>query len=106
LVVALLSVAASGTALWRTYDHKLTSHGTAPKTTIPTGPALVVVPSVINRDGLTAASTLNKLKLKFNITTGPSVSTNPNFVITQDPNPGTQIPEGSTVQLKLSSGPL
>jgi beta-lactam-binding protein with PASTA domain len=34
------------------------------------------------------------------------VTTDKNFVITQDPNPGTQVPEGSAVQLKLSSGPL
>jgi beta-lactam-binding protein with PASTA domain len=106
LVVALLAVVASGAALWRTYDAKSTSHETTPKTTIRLGPALVTVPSLINKNGLIAAAQLAKLKLKLTVITGPSVTTNKNFVITQDPNPGTQVPEGTAVQLKLSSGPL
>ena len=104
LVVALLAVIASGVALWRTVDASK-SHAPA-KITVPAGPALVVVPSVINRNGLTAAALLADLKLQVTITTGPSVTTPRDHVINQDPVPGTRIPEGSSVQLKLSSGPV
>jgi len=46
------------------------------------------------------------LKLNVTVTTGPSVTTAKNKVMNQDPVPGTRVPEGSTVQLKLSTGPL
>ena len=105
LVVASLAVIASGVALWRTVDASSKSHAPA-KSTVPAGPALVVVPSLINRNGMIAVDTLAKLKLKVSIITGPSVTTPRDHVINQDPVPGTRVPEGSSVQLKLSSGPV
>jgi hypothetical protein len=105
LVVASLAVSASGVALWRTVDASSKAHAPA-KSTIPAGPVLVVVPSLINKNGLIAADTLAKLKLKVSIITGPSVTTPRDHVINQDPVPGTRVPEGSSVQLKLSSGPI
>ena len=39
-----------------------------------TGPVLVVVPSVVNRNGMLAAADLAKVKLTVKITTGPSFS--------------------------------
>jgi len=105
LVVASLAVIASGVALWRTVDASRKSNAPV-ESTVPAGPALVTVPSVINRNGLTAAAELAKLNLKVTIITGPSVTTPRDHVINQDPVPGTTIPEGSAVQLKLSSGPV
>jgi beta-lactam-binding protein with PASTA domain len=104
-VVSLLAVAVSGTALFRAVRYT-GSHASAPRVTVPLGPALVTVPSVINKNGMIAANALSQLNLKYTIVTGPSVSTNKDNVITQDPNPGTKVPEGSAVLLKLSSGPL
>ena len=79
------------------------------------GAALVVRPktawkmlSCSNTRGyeLIAAGELATIKLGVTVITGPSVTTAVDHVITQDPLPGTRVPEGSTVQLKLSSGPI
>ncbi|HEX2383406.1 MAG TPA: PASTA domain-containing protein [Acidimicrobiales bacterium] len=104
LVAASLAFIAGGVALWRTVDAPLNSN--APENTVPAGPPLVTVPSVINRSGLVAAGQLAALKLNVTVITGPSVTTGRDHVITQDPLPGTRVPEGSSVQLKLSSGPV
>jgi PASTA domain len=104
LVAASLAFIAGGVALWRTVDRPLKSN--APENTVPAGPALVTVPSVINRSDLVAADELAALKLTFTVITGPSVTTPRDHVITQDPLPGTRVPEGSSVQLKMSSGPI
>jgi len=106
LVVASLAVIGSGAALWRTFDLHSGESAPAPATTVPAGPALVVVPTVIGKDGMSAAADLANLKLQVSVVTGPSVTTAKNKVMNQDPVPGTGVPEGSTVQLKLSTGPL
>jgi beta-lactam-binding protein with PASTA domain len=106
LAVALLAVIGSGVALWRTFDVHSQSHASTPTTTVPAGPVLVQVPSEINRNGLTAAADLAKLKLRFTVTTSPSVTTKLDQVMDQDPVPGTMVPQGTSVQLKISSGPF
>lgn len=105
LVLALLAMVGGGYALWRTFDVK-SNHTSTPTTTVPAGPPLVTVPSELNKDGMTAAAELANLKLGITVTTGPSNSTKRNFVMNQDPLPGTMIPEGSTVSVKLSTGPF
>jgi len=105
LVLSLLAMAGGGYALWRTFDVE-SNHATTPTTTVPAGPPLVTVPSELNKNGLTAVAELANLKLATKVTTAPSVSTRRNFVLNQDPLPGTVIPEGSTVALTLSSGPF
>ena len=92
--------------MWRTFDLHSGESAPAPTTTVPAGPALVSVPTLIDKDGMAAAADLANLKLKVTVTTGPSVTTAKNKVMNQDPVPGTSVPEGSTVQLKLSTGPL
>jgi beta-lactam-binding protein with PASTA domain len=105
LIVASLAVIASGVALWRTVD--VPSRANAPRvSTVPAGPALVTVPSVINKNGLTAAADLANLKLEVSVLSWPSVTTLRDHVIDQDPAPGTRVPEGTAVQIKLSSGPI
>jgi beta-lactam-binding protein with PASTA domain len=102
LALALLAVVGSGVALWRTFDVQSTS---APDATVPAGPVLVEVPSEINKNGMLAVEELASLKLVAVVTTGPSVTTRTNFVINQDPAPGTMVEEGTSVNLKVSSGP-
>jgi beta-lactam-binding protein with PASTA domain len=102
LALALLAVVGSGVALWRTFDVPSTS---STKAILPAGPVLVPVPSEINKNALTASADLTALKLQVNVTTGPSVTTRKDFVINQDPAPGTMVEEGTLVYLKVSSGP-
>ena len=106
LVVSLLAVVGSGAALYRTFDHKSSSGSSTPQTTLLPGPVLVEIPSVIDKNGMTAAADLANLKLRVTVTTGPSVTTPKDNVIDQNPAAGTQVPEGSAVNLKLSSGPI
>jgi hypothetical protein len=102
--IALVSLAFSALALWRTRHLHVASASAAITTTVP-GPTLVVVPSEVDKNGMIAASDLAGLGLTFEITPWPSVSTGLNRVITQDPAPGTSVPLGTSVRLKVSSGP-
>ena len=103
-VVALVSLAFSSLALWRTRHLHVASASAVTATTVP-GPALVVVPSEVDKNGMMAAGELAALKLNFEITPWPSVSTGVNRVISQDPQPGTSVPAGTSVRLRVSSGP-
>jgi beta-lactam-binding protein with PASTA domain len=107
LVLSLLAVVGSGYALWRTFDVQ-SNHTSTPTTTtaVPGGPLLVEVPSEINKHGMGAAAELANLKFTVTVTSGPSVTTKRDYVMNQDPAPGTMVPEGSEVQLKISSGPV
>jgi hypothetical protein len=102
--IALVSLAFSALALWRTRHLHIASTSSVTTTTVP-GPALVVVPSEIDKNGMVAAGELSSANLNFEITPWPSVSTGLNRVITQDPAPGTSVPAGTSVRLKVSSGP-
>ncbi len=103
--LAFLALFMSAAAVWRSRDVKPAHHGTA-KPAASSGPNLVAVPSEVNKNGMLAAADLAKLNLKFGITPWPSVSTSRNRVISQDPLPGTKVPEGTAVQLKVSTGPV
>ncbi len=65
----------------------------------------VAVPSVVNENGMAAAGALKKANLGFETTRQSSPSVPEDIVISQDPAPGTEVEEGSTVNLVLSSGP-
>jgi len=107
LVVALLALGISSWALVKSYDSETGDGSTTPmteegaSTTIP----LVLVPSVVGKNGLSAAADLTAVKLKSSVVRGPSVNVPRDRVISQNPQQGTRVPEGTIIELTLSSGP-
>ena len=64
----------------------------------------VKVPDVRNRNVEAAKIILRQARLKFKVTEKPS-SRLADTVIDQSPDPGTEVKEGTTVQLTVSAGP-
>mgnify|MGYP003505649063 CR=1 FL=1 len=63
------------------------------------GPPPVPVPNLIDMPRGKAETTLRKLGLRANVVEGDFSPLN--RVISQDPSPGTQIPKGSTVTIRI-----
>ena len=73
---------------------------------VSSGPAQVTIPStIVGQDATAVSNQLGQLGFKVvtNYTSSTSVPTGK--VITSDPAPGSQAPEGSTVTLSVSTGP-
>jgi hypothetical protein len=107
LVLAVLAVALSAAALWRTRDIPASPSTPTPaagETTTTTIP-LVMVPNVINENVFVASKKMADSKLIFKVVQSPSVGVPRNVVILQIPEAGTSVPEGSEVQLTISNGP-
>lgn len=109
IVVAVLSLGVSGWLLWRydgtaTPEQSTTTTSTTAADSEPTDP-LVVVPNAVGRNGFFAAVSLKLANLKLEIVRAPSVSIAENNVISQSPEQGTEVPEGTVIELTISSGP-
>ena len=63
------------------------------------GPPPVTVPNLIDSPKGKAVSELKRLGLKANVLEGEATPLN--RVYSQDPSPGTQIPKGSTVTIRI-----
>ncbi|MGQ0832863.1 MAG: PASTA domain-containing protein [Microthrixaceae bacterium] len=114
IVVALVSLGMSGWALQRSYDAdsdrlpraSVTSTSTTGSSSTTTLAAnLVLVPTLLGKDGLGASVILRNLGLEAKVVTAPSVTVGKNRVIAVEPAVGTKVPKGTVVQLTLSSGP-
>jgi hypothetical protein len=107
VVVVVLSLGASGWMISH-YDESAASREpeTADtSTTVAGGEALVVVPTELGRNGFVAGIHLKLTGLEVVTLRTPSVSIPKNFVISQSPEQGTEVPEGTVIELTLSSGP-
>lgn len=108
LSVALIALGVSSWALVRSYDSKTVDESSSTPTTEPgatTTIPLVVVPSVVGKNGFFAAVSIEKAKLKSSVVRAPSVNIPRDRVIRQNPQQGTRVPEGTSIELTLSSGP-
>ena len=108
IAIALMSAGTSGVALWRTYhptssprDGSATSTSDQTTTTTP----LVVVPSAAGLNAFAAALALQAVGLESKVTLVPSVTVPKNHVVEQRPIEGTSVPEGTVIELFVSSGP-
>ena len=63
------------------------------------GPPPVTVPNLIDMPRQKAITTLQRLGLRPNVVEGDFSPLN--RVISQDPSPGTEIPKGSTVTIRI-----
>jgi len=73
--------------------------GTTVELTVSDGPPPVVVPKLIDMRRREAIAALTKLGLKVNVVSGQATPLN--RVYSQTPSPGTQIPKGSTVTIRV-----
>lgn len=113
IVVAVLSLGVSGWLLSRydgtaTPEQSTTSTSTTavdPETTVETTVPLVVVPNEVGKNGFYAAVGLKLANLKIEIVRAPSVTIAIGNVISQSPEQGTEVPEGTVIELTISSGP-
>lgn len=109
IVVAALSLGASGWVL-RSYDETTTpEQGPSPTTTTATTTTtvpIVVVPTEVGKTAMVAAGHLHTVNLKWKLVSPvASVTTAKYNVVSQSPLPGTEVPEGTVIELTLSSGP-
>ena len=82
------------------------TQGTQIALVISSGPPKVSVPNVVGLEQLEAENTLTTSGLAVgNISSSTSPNVPVGFVISQEPSPGDEIPEGSPVNLEISSGP-
>lgn len=72
---------------------------------VSSGPAQVTIPDVQGQDAATASNTLGQLKLQVQTRQESSSSVPIGNVISTNPPAGTEVREGSTVTLVVSSGP-
>jgi serine/threonine-protein kinase len=68
-------------------------------------PEQLVVPNVIGRESSTAAQILQNRGFEVDIVTVVNPDVERDRVAAQDPRPNTTAPEGSTVEIRVSSGP-
>ena len=68
-------------------------------------PEQLVVPNVIGRESSTAAQILQNRGFEVDIVTVVNPDVERDRVAAQDPRPNTMAPEGSTVEIRVSSGP-
>jgi eukaryotic-like serine/threonine-protein kinase len=73
--------------------------------TVSKGIEQIEVPSVIGQDEGTATSTLQAAGFGVEVIRAPSSDTPEGVVFAQNPNPGTEAPKDSTVQITVSTGP-
>ena len=73
--------------------------GSAVALTVSKGPPPVTVPNLVDMPRAKAVSTLKRLGLKAKVVAG--AATPLNRVYSQDPAPGTEIPKGSTVTIRI-----
>jgi eukaryotic-like serine/threonine-protein kinase len=71
---------------------------------VSTGPPTVAVPDVRGRSRDEAVAALTAAGLVAQVRAVPS-NEPPNTVVAQDPRPGTEVEEGATVRINVSSGP-
>ncbi len=104
--MALLANAASGFALWRTFDEPapVKQPVVVASSTTTTLPRLVVVPSLYGKHIDVVRPMLEKLGLKVSTVPAPSSTVPPNRVISQDPQAGQRVDRGSAIILRVSSG--
>jgi beta-lactam-binding protein with PASTA domain len=68
-------------------------------------PEQLTVPNVINRESSTASQILQNRGFEVDVVTVVNPDVERDRVAAQDPRPGTEAPEGSTVTITVSSGP-
>jgi len=109
ILIAVASLGVSGWALSRSYDTPAVSSPGSTTTTVRGGGSatepLVVVPSVVNRNSIAAAVVLEDAKLTYKVVRATSPSVAEDRVISQNPLQGTEVPEGTVIELTISSGP-
>ncbi|MFZ6004054.1 MAG: PASTA domain-containing protein [Actinomycetota bacterium] len=108
LLAAVLSLGVSTWALIRSYDVEDKGQAAVTTTTEPgatTTVPLVSVPTVVGKNGFFAAVSLEQVKLKSSVVRAPSVNIPRDRVIRQNPQQGTKVPQGTVIELTLSSGP-
>ena len=109
VVLSVVSLGISGWALWHSYDANSTSTNTSVTSTTTHGTTtttgLVILPTVVGRNVYLASAGLAGVGLKTAIVRAPSVNVLKNYVISQSPLPGTEVPRGTVITLTLSSGP-
>lgn len=109
--VVLVALVSLGVSAWLIthYDEDAASKEpvatTASTTTAPGSGALVVVPTELGKNGFLAGVHLKQVGLTVSVTKAPSVSVPTNYVISQRPEQGTEVPAGTLIELTLSSGP-
>jgi hypothetical protein len=119
IVVAVLALAASGVALARS-DRHTRAPSPPPDTTTSTSPpasagagstttakaaATVAVPNLVGQARATAETLLASAGLEARVTTLALSNVPAGFVITQNPQPATQVVAGATVSLVVSAAP-
>jgi serine/threonine-protein kinase len=73
--------------------------------TVSKGIEQVEVPNVVGEDQDSATTILRDLAFEVEVIEAPSDDTPEGVVSAQNPNPGTEAPKGSTVQITVSTGP-
>jgi hypothetical protein len=110
IIVAVLSVAASGWLVWQ-YDEAAATREADPAETSTTAvgsetsDSLVMIPTVLGKNAFEAGVVLKLFGLGVTLVRTPSVTIPNNHVISQNPEQGTEVPEGTVIELTLSSGP-
>jgi serine/threonine-protein kinase len=79
--------------------------GSVVELVVSSGPAQVTIPDVEGQDAATASNTLGQLKLQMQTRQESSPSVPIGIVISTNPSAGTEVREGSTVTLVVSTGP-
>jgi serine/threonine-protein kinase len=79
--------------------------GSVVELVVSSGPALVTIPDVEGQNAATASNTLGQLKLQVQTRQESSASVPIGNVISTNPPAGTEVREGSTVTLVVSTGP-
>jgi len=79
--------------------------GTTITLTVSTGPALIAVPDVTNKNQADATNTLQAAGFVVSVTQAVSEKVPAGNVISQNPVGATKLPKGATVTLTVSSGP-
>jgi beta-lactam-binding protein with PASTA domain len=112
IVIAVISLAVSGYALWRTFDEEDQPTGlaalaaaTEESNSTSTTSDVVVVPSQAGKTPWNAAAGLKLAGLEHKFSRKPSVTVPVDRVVSQVPVEGTSVPRGTVIELFLSSGP-